>query len=104
MVPSVLDGRGKTQTLFGRFLVPITSACPSRSLIFQCKVIPGLMDTLTDRRHHMFTFLEDLKKKSVNKTTLRLRRIMYGILFAESENSDKEEVAVSGESRLRPYP
>lgn len=68
--------------------------CEIRTLVCQVKVYPGLMDTLTDRRQHLMVFLEDYNRESVNKTTLRLRRIIYGILFADCDEG--EVIKVTG--------
>ncbi|XP_018496615.1 uncharacterized protein LOC100899378 [Galendromus occidentalis] len=56
-----------------------------RYLTVECKVIPGLMDFMTDRRHYLMTLPEDFDRESVNESTVRLRRIIYGILFSESK-------------------
>ncbi|XP_003747600.1 uncharacterized protein LOC100899580 [Galendromus occidentalis] len=58
-----------------------------RYLTIECKVVPGLMDTLTDRRHYLMALTEDFNRESVNKTTVRLRRIIYGILFSDRKDS-----------------
>ena len=58
------------------------------------------MDTFTDRRHHLMVFLEDYDRESVNKTTLHLRRILYGILFADCEDTG-EVIIVKGGLHFR---
>ncbi|XP_003747757.1 uncharacterized protein LOC100898804 [Galendromus occidentalis] len=56
----------------------------------ECKLVPDLLDTLTNRRHYLKSLVEDFEKKSAHDCTISIRRLIYGVLLADCEESDED--------------